>query len=163
MSAATLAERLAALRDATVGGPVDEREPPGVELFDAVLALVARRGRASDELDASLHEALARRLAWGEGERAILADARAVAEKLLDGGRRSCHGVDEELEVASAVAEAGAALGRVVTLAALARVASDKAGHLREELAQERLTAALERQRVELAELEAALAARQGR
>jgi hypothetical protein len=160
VSAGALHERIAAMREEIlVVAPAGDREPPGAELFDGVVRLLGGRRGGIEELEVRLHEGLARRLAWGEPERAILADAATIAQRLL--GRAAGLGPIEAAELAVAVGEAGGAIARILTLAALGRVARDRAAHLREELAQDRLNAALDRQRAELDELEAELASRE--
>ncbi|HWM87933.1 MAG TPA: hypothetical protein VNO33_18895 [Kofleriaceae bacterium] len=162
----TLAERVAALRDEVLSGSdpapdagqLDRREPSGSEVFDAVIRLLSGGSRASAEVDLGLHDGIARRLAWRDGEMRILGDAREVCRRILSAARRALRDPDEEMEVAQAVAEAGTAAARILTLLVLGRVARERAALLREELAHERLGQATERQREELARLERALA-----
>jgi hypothetical protein len=161
---APLSERLAALRDELLDvAATDDRAPPCAELFDTIVRLLAQRDRPIEEIEVALHDALSLRLAWGDSERAVLADAAAVTQRVFAAARRVTEDAGEEIELAVAAGEAGAALGRVLTLAALARIARERAGHVREELAQERLRAALERQKRELVELEDELTRRKAR
>ncbi|HYU14471.1 MAG TPA: hypothetical protein VEL05_00300, partial [Candidatus Acidoferrum sp.] len=153
----------------------DERETSGAEVFDAVeRALSGRRRPASlapgsavpsaraAELDLALHDAIARRLAWRDSELRVLSDAREVCRRLLAVAKRELRDPMEEMEVAEAVAEAGSAAARILIVLVLGRVARERAALLREELAQERLAQAIERQREELRRLEE-LAAQAGR
>jgi hypothetical protein len=135
-----------------------EREVPGTELFDATLRLLGsaaeRRGdEEPDDADGPMKDAIKRRLAWGDEERAILSDASAVSERLLAAARPCLVGPHEDIELSIAVTEAGASVGRVMTLALARRVARQRAAHVREERAEQRLIEALERQRSEIAEL----------
>ncbi|HLU64989.1 MAG TPA: hypothetical protein VKZ63_01860 [Kofleriaceae bacterium] len=155
MSAASLPDRIAVLRDEVLAtAETGDREPPGAEVFDAVLRLVAARAETSPALDLALHDAISRRLAWGDSEARVLSDAREVCVRLLSASQRALRDPREEQQVAAAVAEAGSAAARIIALLVLGRVARERAAQLREELAQERLSQALERQREELARLE---------
>jgi hypothetical protein len=109
-------------------------------------------------IDHALHDAIARRLAWGDSESRVLADAREVCHRLLAACRRALRDPAEEMRVAAAVAEAGSAAARILILLVLGRVARERAALLREELAQDRLLQAVERQREELGRMEEALA-----
>ncbi len=92
----------------------------------------------------------------------MLSDAREVCRRLLAVAKRELRDPMEEMEVAEAVAEAGSAAARILIVLVLGRVARERAALLREELAQERLAQAIERQREELRRLEE-LAAQAGR
>jgi hypothetical protein len=100
-------------------------------------------------------EAIERRLALGEEVATVLRDTAGVARRLLAVSGPALEGADEAGTLAIAVADAGAAVARVITRIALGRVASERAVQLREELAQERLVGALDRQRQELTALAA--------
>jgi hypothetical protein len=159
----SLADRVAVLRDevlATAENSVD-REPPGSEVFDAVLRALAVSTETG--LDLALHDAVARRLAWGDTEAKVLADAGEVCRRLLAAAQRALRDPADELQVASSVAEAASSAARIVAMLVLGRVARERSAQLREEMAQERLGQALERQREELARLEEAVARAQGR
>ncbi len=159
----SLADRVAVLRDevlATADNSAD-REPPGSEVFDAVLRGLAVSTETG--LDLALHDAVARRLAWGDTEAKVLADAGEVCRRLLAAAQRALRDPGDELQVASAVAEAASAAARIVAMLVLGRVARERAAQLREEMAQERLGQALERQREELTRLEDAVSRAQGR
>ncbi|HTE55484.1 MAG TPA: hypothetical protein VK698_31735 [Kofleriaceae bacterium] len=110
-------------------------------------------------MDLALHDAIARRLAWRDSELRVLADAREVCRRLLATARRSLRDPQDEMEVAHAVAEAGSAAARILVALVLGRVGRERSALVREELAQERLTQAIERQREDLARLERAIQA----
>ena len=150
----SLADRIAVLGDEVLAtAETGDCEPPGAEVFEAVLRNLAVPSETSVGLDLALHDSIARRLAWGESEAQVLADAREVCRRLLAAAQRSLNHADET-RVALAVADAGSRAARIVTLLVLERAARERAALLREELAQERLGQAIERQREELAELE---------
>jgi hypothetical protein len=158
----TLADRVAVLRDEVLAtAETTDREPPGSEVFDAVLRGLAVSTETG--LDLALHDAVARRLAWGDTEAKVLADASEVCRRLLAAAQRALRDPADELLVASAVAEAASSAARIVAMLVLGRVARERSAQLREEMAQERLGQALERQREELARLEEAVARAQGR
>ncbi len=162
--AASLADRVAVLRDEVLAtADTGEREPPGSEVFDAVLRGLAVSSETTPGLDLALHDAVARRLAWGDTEAKVVADASEVSRRLLAAAQRALRDPSDELQVAAAVAEAASAAARIVAILVLGRVARERAAQLREEMAQERLGHALERQREELARLEEAVARAQGR
>ena len=171
---ATLVDRVAALRGEVLDGAEGEREAPGSEVFDAALRVLSLRERArhrsaragapgdaarrEGEVDLALHDAIARRLAWRDSELRVLADAREVCRRLLASARRGLEPADQ-IEVAAAVAEAGSAAARILVTLVLGRVGRERSALVREELAQERLTQALARQRDDVARLEETLAA----
>ncbi len=156
-----LADRVAGLRDEVLSAPDGgEREPPGSEVFDAVLRILSGPDPDASEVDLALQDGIARRLAWRDSELRVLSDAGEVCRRLLAAARRSIRDPDDEMAVARAVAEAGSAATRILTLLVLGRIARERAALLREELAHQRLGQAIERQREELARLEQALAAR---
>ncbi len=154
-----LADRVAGLRDEVLSAPDGgEREPPGSEVFDAVLRILSGPDPEASEVDLALQDGIARRLAWRDSELRVLSDAGEVCRRLLAAARRSIRDAEDEMAVARAVAEAGSAATRILTLLVLGRIARERAALLREELAHERLGQAIERQREELARLEQALA-----
>src|SRR5207302_8234764 len=60
-----------------------DREPPGTEVFDALLRTLAIGGESVPGLDLTLHDSVSRRLAWGDTEEAVLADAEHVFDRLM--------------------------------------------------------------------------------
>lgn len=154
---APLAERIAALRGRVLDAPPrPDREPAGVELFEAALRLLgsARPPTGEDDpIDVAIKEGLKRRLAWGDDERTILSDAAETARRLLTAARPELADPSEEIEVAVAVAEAGAAVGRVLALALARQVVRQRAVQIREERAEQRLIEAIEKQKKEIAEI----------
>ena len=151
-----LSEKLEVLRDEVLDtAGQGHQAPPGVEVFDAVV-----RALASDddetELDLSLRDAIARRLAWGESEADILSSSVEVCDRLLRAAERALDD-RERLRTGEVVAEIGAAAARAVALAALGRSGRERAALLREQRAERHLEEAHRRQREEIATLKAAL------
>jgi hypothetical protein len=163
-----LADQVSALRDEVLAA--DQGEPPGSEVFDAVLRALSAGGPArarlpagraarpvSSDVDLALHDAIARRLAWRESELRVLGDAREVCRRVLAAAHRALSDPNDEMEVAQAVAEAGCSAARILVMLVVGRAARERAALLREEIARERLTQAAQRQREELVRLERAL------
>jgi hypothetical protein len=152
MRSSNLADRLTILRDEVLAtAEVGDRDPPGAEVFEAVVRGVATFGETNPGLDLTLHDAIARRLAWGDSEAQVLADASAVCERLLAAAPRALRDPVEGMLVVEIASEVSCAAARIVALAAIGRAGRERAARLREELAQRRLREALSRQKEELA------------
>lgn len=153
-SAPPIADRVLVLRDEvldTVG--VGDRDPPGAEIFDAIVRALVVAGETNPGLDHTLHDAISRRLAWGDTEDVVLTDAEMVYDRLANAARRSFAEPNDEMMVIEIAAEVTCAAARIVALAALGRAGRERAARLREELAQRRLREALERQAQDLERL----------
>lgn len=131
-----------------------DRDPPGGEVFDAVLRALAVRGDTVPGLDLALHEAVSRRLAWGDSEETVLADAEVVFDRLIVAVERGFRDVADRMVVIEAATLAAVTVARVVALAAVSRASRERAARLREELAQRQLREVLERQKATIARLE---------
>ena len=153
-----LAERVSVLRDEVLDtAEHGDRDPPGSEVFEALLRVLTSTDSLSQpEIDLGLHDAVARRLAWGDDSRAILADADRVFTRLLPALERSLSDVEEQMAVLEAATQITTALARVVAIAAIARATRDRTTRLREELAQRQLRATIDHQRQQLARFEPA-------
>lgn len=138
------------LETATVG----ETDPSGSEIFDAIVRAVGADDPAGAALDLALHDAVSRRLAWGEREDVVLASTDQIYQRLLSACHRAFRDPAEEMLVIEVATEVICSASRIVAQAALTRASRERATYLREELAQRRLEDALERQREELAWLE---------
>lgn len=153
-----LSDRINVLRDEVLEtAELGDRDPPGVEVFEAVLRHLDRRTETSPGLDMVMREAISRRLAWGDEPSTILADADGVCKRLLDAADRSLRDPAEEIAVARAVAEIGCIVSRFVVLEELARAGRARASLLRDELAQSRLRQSLARQKEEIGRMKKAL------
>jgi hypothetical protein len=131
-----------------------DREPPGAEVFDAVVRSLAVGGESVPGLDLALHDAVARRLAWGDGEEVVLADAEAVFDRLLAAVERAFRDPADQMVVVEAATLVAVTVSRVVALAAVARASRERAARLREEMAQRQLQEALQKQNATIALLE---------
>src|SRR6188474_1274752 len=150
-----LGERLSVLRDEVLdiagGGSEDA---PAVAIFDAIVRALGAAAENASGLDLTLHDAVARRLAWGDTEETILSDAELVFARLARACQRALRDPGEEMIVLETAAEVVGAAARIVALAAVGRAGRDRAAAMREEMAQRRLTEALAEQERNLARLE---------
>jgi hypothetical protein len=150
-----LARRVLVLRDEALDiAELGADDPPGVEIFDAIVRAIRAGDGTSPALDVVLHDAVSRRLAWGEAEDEVLASADLVCRRLLSACQRALHDLDEEMLVTEAATEAMCAAGRIVAQASASRAGRERAACLREELAQRRLRDALMRQSEDLDRLQ---------
>lgn len=155
VSDADMVEAVRVLRDEVLDTVLHgDREPPGAEVFDAVLRALAVGGDSVPGLDLALHDAVARRLAWGDGEEVVLADAEAVFDRLTLAVERAFRDPADQMVVIEAATLVAVTVARVVALAAVARASRDRAARLREEMAQRQLGEALEKQKATIAHLE---------
>ena len=154
-------ERIGVLRDEVLGvADLGERDSAGGEVFDAIVRWLMSQGETNPGLDLTLHEAINQRLAWGDPEGVVLANADSVCKRLLESAYRALREPVERMAVAEAVSEVGSVVARIVASAALGRAGRERASILREEVMQIRLKDGLDRQKAELASLQASLAKR---
>jgi hypothetical protein len=143
-----LLERLVALRDEILNTAErgDCNDTSG-DVFAAILrALVVADSREQGGGSFGLSDELARRLAWGEDETAVLDAVDEVCRRTLAAAQRALSDARDELLVIAAATEVGCAAARAVGAAALERAARDRAALVREELSLEQLRAAAGRQ-----------------
>ena len=131
-----------------------DRDPPGAEVFDALLRALSIGGESIPGLDLTLHDAVARRLAWGDSEEAVLADAEQVFDRLLTAVDRAFRAPDDQMVVIEAATQVAVTVSRVVALAAVARAGRDRAARMHEEMAQRQLDDALAEQKATIERLE---------
>lgn len=135
-----------------------DRDPPGTEVFEALLRALAIGGESVPGLDLTLHDAVARRLAWGDSEEEVLADAEQVFDRLMVSVERAFRDVEDQMVVIEAATQVAVTVSRVVALAAVARASRDRAARTREEMAQDQLRDALDQQQATIQRLEHELA-----
>ena len=97
---------------------------------------------------------MARLLAWGDSEEAVLADAELVFDRLMVSVERAFRDLDDQMVVVEAATQVAVTVSRVVALAAVARAGRDRAARSREEMAQGQLRDALDRQKATIQRLE---------
>ena len=105
-------------------------------------------------LDLQLHDAVTRRLAWGDSEEVVLADAETVFDRLMVAVERALRDPADRMVVIEAATQVAVTVARVVSLAAVGRASRDRAARLREEMAQRQLKEVLEKQRASIVRLE---------
>ena len=155
MSETNLFEAISVLRDEVLDTQEHgDRDPPGSEFFEAVLRALAVGGDSVPGLDLALHEAVSRRLAWGDSEEVVLADAEMVFDRLMVAQERAFRDPADQMVVIEAATLVAVTVARVVSMAAVARASRDRAARLREEMAQRQLKEVLEKQKSTIARLE---------
>jgi hypothetical protein len=131
-----------------------DRDPPGTEVFDALIRALAIGGESVPGLDLTLHDAVSRRLAWGDSEESVLSDAEVVFDRVMIATERAFRDPADQLVLIEAMTQVAVTVARVVSLAAVARARRDRAARLREEMAQRQLKEVLEKQRSSIVRLE---------
>jgi hypothetical protein len=132
-----------------------DRDPPGAEVFDALIRALQLGGDANESgLDLGLHDAVARRLAWGDSEQTVLADAERVYDRIMTAADRAFRDPADRLVIVEAATQVAVTVARVVSLAAVQRAARDRATRVREEMAQRQLRGVLQKQRASIVKLE---------
>jgi hypothetical protein len=129
-----------------------DRDPPGAQVFEALLRALA--GGAAPGLDLALHDAVARRLAWGDSEEAVLADAELVFDRLMVAVQRALRDPADQMVVIDTATRVAATVSRVVALAAVARAGRERAARTREEMTQRQLREVLDKQKATIERLE---------
>jgi hypothetical protein len=158
MSEQDMAAAVSVLRDEVLDTVEHgDRDPPGAEVFDALLRTLSIGGESVPGLDLTLHDSVARRLAWGDSEEVVLQDAELVFDRLLVAVDRAFRDPADQMVVIEAATQVAVTVARVVSLAAVSRATRDRADRLREEMAQRQLREVLERQKANIAKLEADL------
>lgn len=160
MSDKDMVESVRVLRDEVLDtAEHGDREPPGTEVFEAVLRSLAVSNESLPGLDLALHDAVSRRLAWGDSEEVVLADAELVFDRLLVAVDRAFRDPEDQMVVVEAATLVAVTVARVVSLAAVARASRDRATRLREEMTQRQLQDVLEKQKAHVLRLETELKA----
>lgn len=155
MSDDDMALAVAVLRDEVLDtAEHGDRDPPGAEVFDALLRALSVGGESVPGLDLQLHDAVSRRLAWGDREDVVLQDSELVFERLLVAVERSLRDPADQLVVLEAALQVSVTVARVVAMAAVTRATRDRAARLREEMMQRQLKEVLEKQKANIARLE---------
>ena len=131
-----------------------DRDPPGTEVFEALLRALSIGGESVPGLDLALHDAVARRLAWGDSEETVLADAELVFDRLLVSVDRAFRDPADQMVVIEAATQVVVTVSRVVALAAVARAGRDRAARMREEMSHRQLKDVLEKQKAAIKHLE---------
>jgi len=155
MSDVDLTEAVRVLRDEILETVEHgDRDPPGAEIFDALLRALAIGGESVPGLDLQLHDAVSRRLAWGDTEEVVLADAERVFDRVMIAADRAFRDPSDQMVVIEQATQVAVTVARVVALAAVARAGRDRSARSREEMAQGQLRDALDQQKATIQRLE---------
>lgn len=155
MSDVDLTEAVRVLRDEVLDTVRHgDRDPPGAEVFEALVRALSIGGESVPGLDLALHDAVARRLAWGDSEEAVLGDAELVFDRLMVSVERAFRDPEDQMVVIEAATQVAITVSRVVALAAVARAGRDRAARMREEMAQRQLHEVLDNQKATIQRLE---------
>jgi hypothetical protein len=155
MSDVDLVEAVSVLRDEVLDTVEHgDRDPPGAEVFDALIRALTIGGESVPGLDLTLHDSVTRRLAWGDSEEVVLADAEMVFDRLMIAVERALRDPADRMVVIEAATQVAVTVARVVSLAAVGRASRDRAARLREEMAQRQLREVLEKQHNTILKLE---------
>ncbi len=155
MNDADMAQAMDVLRDEVLDtAEHGDREPPGTEVFDAIVRALALSSDSAPALDMQLQDSVSRRLAWGDREETIVQDAETVFERLLVAVERAFRDPADQMVVMEAALQVSTHLTRIVALAAVTRATRARAARLREEMSQRQLREVLEKQKATIARLE---------
>lgn len=155
MSDVDLIEAVKVLRDEVLDTVEHgDGDPPGSEIFDALIAALTVGGESVPGLDLTVHDAVTRRLAWGDSEEAVLSDAEGVFDRVMIAVERALRDPADRMVVIEAITQVAVTVARIVSLAAVGRASRDRAARLREEMAQRQLKDVLEKQRSSIVRLE---------
>ena len=155
MSDTDMVEAVSVLRDEVLATVEHgDRDPPGAEVFDAIVNALVIGGESIPGLDLALHDSVARRLAWGDSEEVVLSDAEVVFDRLMIAVERALSDPPDRMVIIEAATQIAVTVARAVSLAAVARAARDRAARLREEMAQKQLEVVLEKQRSSIVRME---------
>jgi hypothetical protein len=155
MSDVDLVEAVSVLRDEVLDTVEHgDRDPPGAEVFDALINALTIGGESVPGLDLTLHDSVTRRLAWGDSEEVVLADAEMVFDRLMIAVDRALRDPADRMVVIEAATQVAVTVARVVSLAAVGRASRDRAARMREEMSQRQLREVLEKQRSSIIKLE---------
>lgn len=150
----SLSERFEVLRDEALNTSEHGEEAPGREIFDAISYRIdnLQESERADEMDIdlSLHDALSRRLAWGEDPTTVLLDCQEVSQRVLDAVRRSFSISEEAIAIIAIVTVVSCAASRHLARLSVERASKEKGKLRREMMAQRQLKAVLEEQETAL-------------
>lgn len=149
-----LSDKIQVLRDEVLN--TEERGPDatGGEIFDAIVHRLASYNETNPDIDLSLNDVLARRLAWGEPEASIIADADSVCKRLAAAAVRSLRHYDDERRVIEAATEVADATARFVAMAVVQRAGKERTAIRRQEALLAKLDDAIAAQKAEIEILE---------
>jgi hypothetical protein len=143
---AGLSERLSILRDEALNCAEFGDEATGGEIFDAIRNQLFRSTDTDPGLDLSLHDALSRRLAWGENPAAVLVDCDAVCKRLTAAVLRSFPSPKESTKIIGIITEVACQSARHLARVAAQQTSKERALERREAMVQQQLQSVLDQQ-----------------
>ncbi|MEZ4360951.1 MAG: hypothetical protein R3B48_12280 [Kofleriaceae bacterium] len=146
-----LVDRVAVLRDEVLDAAGGGSSDSCAELFEAVLSALTLGSESVAGIEATVQDAVSRRLAWGASEVQLLADNAWVFERLIAAVERAFRDHDEEMVVIEAATHVSVMVSRAIAMSGVARAAHDRAARVREEMAQRQLRDAVDKQAQQLA------------
>ena len=156
MSDVDLVEAIRVLRDEVLDTVEHgDRDPPGAEVFDAIVSALADRRRIDP--GPRSRRCTTRSRAGSRGataRRSCSRMPRCVFDRLMIAVDRALRDPPDRMVVIEAATQVAVTVARVVSLAAVARAARDRAARLREEMAQKQLEVVLEKQRASIVRME---------
>lgn len=155
-----LVERLAVLRDEVLDVAGVGASDACAEMFEAVLSALTLGSESIAGIDVTVQDVVERRLAWGDPEAQLLADAEWLFDRLLIASERAFRDHDDQMVVIEATTQVAVMISRALARHAVARASRDRASRIREEMAQRQLLDAVDSQAQRVAAREAELAAR---
>src|SRR5438105_3158645 len=118
MSDVDLADAMRVLRDEVLATVEHgDRDPPGAEVFDAVLRTLSAGGESLSGLDLALHDAVVWWFAWGDSEEVVLADAELVFDRVVIAVDRALADPVDRMVAMEATTQVATTVARVVALA----------------------------------------------
>jgi hypothetical protein len=146
-----LVERVAVLRDEVLDTSGAGSSDGCHEVFAAMLAALTLGKDSTRGIDTAVHDALTRRMAWGDSEAQLLRDIERVFDRLMIAVERAFRDFTEQMVVIEAATRVAMMFARGIAVHAVARVARDRITRVREEMAQLQLREAVESQTRRLA------------
>ena len=141
-----VSDRFAVLRDEALNCAEVGENAPGGEIFEAILARLRHLGETDPGLDLSLHDALSRRLAWGESPSTVAVDCNAVCKRLLSATQRSFPDPEESTQIIAVITEVACTASRHIARMAVQQASKERALERREMMVQRQIAAAIGQQ-----------------
>jgi hypothetical protein len=146
MTRQSIAPRLEVLRDEALNTAEYGPDATGSEIFDAVVNRLITMGETEPGLNMSLHDALSRRLAWGENASTVIVDCDSVCKRLVAAVHRSFPDPEESTKIVAVITDVACTAARHIARFAVQGASKERAQHRRELMVQRQLSSALEQQ-----------------
>lgn len=143
---ASLRDRFEVLRDESLNLSEYGNDAPGTEVFEAVCYGLSHLGDTEPNINLSLHDALSRRLAWGEDPSTVIVDCDDVSRRILNAVQRSFPDTEESTIIVGLVTSVACAASRHLARIAVQRASKERALNRREIMVQKQLSVVLAQQ-----------------